>query len=366
MKRTCIYGALVLLLLTGCGNPTSSSLESLPVSVDTRTPKEKVLAVCDEIIKDLETETLFSSTQTLSGTLTIENLDSSTSIIKQDKFTLENFVIENRSEITENNENDKMYFSLKGNYTQKHIEQYSIEPTEEAIPLKNYEDSGVFDEKILTISDDFYCDLSSYFSFLFTDEQIAQSPELTFTQSNVFDLVEEAMEEAMPEFDSSTIEIPSINPNELLNEFLNEESHFYEYLVYSDKDGLSLTLDLKAHDFNTLIDDLYTESNPESTIPVSTIINMESGSVKLIFTFGQNTIESMDLVINGKFNLFADQFVVNTNLNGKAIVNEINEFTGIENYESYLKFEDAGINFKEILSELLGNIEFDQELVENQ
>ena len=108
--------SLLLLALVGCNNK-ASSLESASPSVstvvDNRTPKEKVLDVCDVIIDDFDKQTIFSSTQVINGDITLSSLDSSTSLYKEDKISLTNLTFENVSEKGNEPNSDKTYKEIK-------------------------------------------------------------------------------------------------------------------------------------------------------------------------------------------------------------------------------------------------------------
>ncbi len=354
--------SLLLLALVGCNNKTSS-LESASPSVstvvDNRTPKEKVLDVCDIIIDDFDKQTIFSSTQVFNGDITLSSLDSSTSLYKEDKISLTNLTFENVSEKGNEANSDKTYNEIKGTYKVVHREEYTLE-VENPDELDNFTSEETLDEKFMTIGDNLYCDLSSYFEEFFTKEAISASSNLTFVQNDISSIIEELLNEVTPEGDNenSNIEIPSFTPQELLNEFVGDDSVFKNYLKYSDKDGLKLTLELKPQDFNELINNLMLEFDPESTIPISTIISMKTGKIVLNFNFSSNSIESMNYIINGQFDLLSSTYILNANTSGEAIINDVSEFKYLEGYQSFIKFEDAGINFKQILSDILSNIEF--------
>ena len=80
--------------LTSCKTPSSSSSITSNNSSfqDNRTPKEKVLEVCDKIIEEFDNQSIFSSTQKINGNVILSSLDSNTSIYKQDKITVTDLI----------------------------------------------------------------------------------------------------------------------------------------------------------------------------------------------------------------------------------------------------------------------------------
>ena len=362
--KICILAALLTLGLTSWNNvPTSSSSEQISsssTSVDNRTPKEKVLDVCDKIIEEFDNQTIFSSTQQINGSVIISSLDSNTYIYKQDKINLNNLSYSSVSELAkEENDESKSLSTIKGSYKVQHNEEYKGDG-ENPEELNNFTNENNVDEKFMTIGDDMYCDLSSLFDEFFSNEEKALSPDLKFVQTDISTMIDELANEFLPEDNEVNVEIPSITPQELLDEFVGEDSLFKDYLKYSDNDGLKLTLELKPADFNELLNDLMLEYDPESTIPVSTIISMKTGKIECNFNFSNDSIESMNYTLNGQFELLTGTYILNSDISGDAVINDVSTFTYLEGYESYLKFEDAGINFKDMLKDILGNIEIEE------
>ena len=362
-----LLSSFLLLSMTSCKTPSSSSSinsTSPSTSIDTRTPKEKVLEVCNKIIDDFDNQTMFSSTQIINGNVILSSLDSNTSIYKQDKVTLKDFTYDSVNEINkEDTSNSKTLSTFKGDYKVEHTEEYTLE-VENPEELTNFVSEETIDEKFMTIGDNMYCDLSSLFIDFFSEDEIALSPDLKFVQEDISTIVDELVNEFLPSDSEIDAEIPSITPQELLDELVGENSLFKNYLKYSDKDGLKLTLELKPVDFNELINDIMLEYDPESTVPISTIISMKTGKIIVDFNFSNDSIESMNYSLTGQFELLSGTYILNASLNGEANVNDITSFTYLEGYETYLKFEDAGINFKDMLKDILGNIEF-EETIEN-
>lgn len=354
---------LFAISLTSCKTPSSSSSITSNNSSfqDNRTPKEKVLEVCDKIIEEFDNQSIFSSTQKINGNVILSSLDSNTSIYKQNKITVTDLIYDSVSEIVkEDDSKNKSLTSIKGNYKIQHTEEYTLE-VENPEELNNFISEEAIDEKFMTIGDSMYCDLSSLFNDFFSEEEKLLSPDLKFVQNDISVMIDELVDEFMTNDSQLDVEIPSITPQDLLNEFVGDDSLFKDYLKYSDKDGLKLTLELKPADFNDLINDLMLEYYPESTIPISTIISMKTGKIIVDFNFSEDSIESMNYSLTGQFELLTGTYLLNSSLRGEAIVNDVTSFTYLEGYQSFTKFEDAGINFKDMLKDILGNINFEEQ-----
>lgn len=358
-----LLSSILVLSMTSCNTPSSSSspISSSPsTSIDTRTPKEKVLEVCDKIINDFDNQTIFASTQIINGNVILSSLDSNTSIYKQDKITLKDLTYGSINEIDkEDSSNSKSLNTFKGDYKVEHTEEYTLQ-VENPEELTNFVSEESIDEKIMTIGDNMYSDLSPLFNDFFSEEEKTFSPDLKFVQEDISSIVDELFNEFLPEDSEINFEIPSITPQDLLDEFVGEDSLFKDYLKYSDKEGLKLALELKPADFNDLINEIMLEYDPESTVPISTIISMKTGKIIVDFNFSNDSIESMNYSLTGQFELLTGTYILNASLTGEAIVNDVTSFTYLEGYESYIKFEDAGINFKEMLKDILGNIEIEE------
>lgn len=359
MKKSLLIISTILLAgFVGCSTPSSSSEPSSSEStvVDTRTPKEKVLDLCEEIIDKNKDKKLFATTQTMSGKVNISSLDSTTYIYSEDQITLENVVM---YASTEQGETNKSLMTLNGDYKYKHLEEYTGTEDASQIELTNINEEGTVDEKIMTLGDDFYCDLSSFFNDFFSDEEITKSPNLMFKQDKLGTIISDAVKESYPDMDTS-VEIPEINPHELLEEFVSEESLFNEYLKYAEEsNGLKLKLSLKPQDFNQLLTDIMLEADPESNIPVSTIFSMENGSMNIVFNFSEDDISSMDISIDGRFSILADQYSLNVKVNGNAVNTEISEFTPFANYADCVSLETLGWDVGAELKDILSNLDFE-------
>lgn len=364
MKKILIITSVVLLGLVGCkpNNSTSSSSSQIessqPTSIIVKTPKEEILDICDVIINNSEEKNIISSTQTFNGNLTITNLDSTSSIYYSNKINLSNFVINSSSEYIKDDETTKSLYDIVGNIVIDHKEEYL--GTEEGIETNNFTNTYTLDELIMLINDNMYVDLSSEANSLFDEEQLTISPDLKFKQENFNVILDELMEEYFPDFEINDADIPEIDPNEILEEFIGEDSLFNEYLKYVKEDNvLKLKLTLKPADFNELLNDLYLEYDPESTVPISTIIQMEttnSSKFEIVFNFTSDDIESMDVNIDGRFNILADTYSMNVKVQGSVVNNEINEFVPLENYENFVSCEDAKIDVKQQLKDVLDSI----------
>ena len=356
-KSILIISTLLLATFVGCSNPSSSEPSSSESTVvDTRTPKEKVLDLCGEIIEKNKDNKLFATTQTMSGKINISSLNSTTYIYSEDQITLENVTIYGS---TEQGDVNKTLMTLKGDYKYKHLEEYTGTEDASLIELNNANETGSLDEKIMTVGEDFYCDLSSFFNDFFSEEELEKAPNLMLKQENLTSIISDAIKETYPDMDTS-FEIPEINPNELLEEFVSEESLFYEYLKYSEEsDGLKLKLTLKPQDFNQLITDIVLEADPESNIPVSTIFSMETGNMSIVFNFSEDDIASMDVTVDGRFSVLADQYSLNVKVNGTAVNTEITQFTPFENYTDCVPLETLGWDVGEELKDILSSLDFE-------
>lgn len=358
MKKVLIVASIALLGLVGC-KPTSSSSSEQGSSSSSQeiivNPKDEILDICDELIENNEDKNLVSSTQTLNGFIELLNTDSTTSIAYSNKLSMTNLVVNTSSEYIENTDSSKGLYDIKGDISIDHKEQYF--GIEDGIETENFLEKYSLNEKMMFIDDSIYVDLSEEAASLFTEEQILISPDLKLKQENFSVIIDELMEEYMPDFDSSNTEIPEIDPHEILEEFVGEDSLFNEYLKYvKEDDVLKLKLTLKPADFNELLNDLVLEYDPESTVPVSTIINMQSNNTskfEIVFNFENRDIASMDINVNGRFSLLADSYTMNVNLQGSIVNNEITSFVGLDGYENFIDCEDAHINVKEELKETL-------------
>lgn len=361
MKKILIIASIALLGLVGCKPSSSSSSEHSESSsqpIINVNPKEEILDICDEIIANSENKELISSTYKVNGNVSLTNLDSVTSIYYSNKLTFTDFVLNSSSEFIESSNTSKSLLNIDGKVDIDHNEEYL--GTEEGINVENFNKSYILDESIMSINDAFYFDLSSACNELFTDEQLELCPDLKFKQEDFSVIIDELMSEYDIEIDTSSIDINEINTNELLDKIVGDDSLFNEYLKYLYEDEIyKLKLSLKPADFNELLNDLVLEYDPESTIPVSTIINMESNNsskIEIVFNFENRDISSMDFSINGRFSLLGDSYTMNANLQGSIINNEITSFVGLEGYENYLSCEAVNTNVKDEIKELLDKI----------
>ena len=362
-KSLLIISSLLILGLTSCNTPTSSSQSSSSSSssstvVDTRTAKEKVLDVCDIIIENTKDQTLFSSTTTSSGKVTINTFDSTSGKATQNEITLNDFTIKSVSEIEKENKSAKLLYTIKGDY-----KVYSM--TQEGEEIETFENEGKIDEKMMLLGENLYLDLSSFCNDFFSEEQLGKASELQLKEEGFTTTITNAIKEAYPDMETENIEIPDINPNELLDKIVGDDSLFKDYIKYSDENGkLQLKVSLKPADFNELLNDLMLEYDPESNIPTSTIVSMDNGNVDFIFNFNEDSIQSMDYSINARFSVLVDQYSVNVKLSGSATNDQLNEFTYLDNYSNYVPLSEIDIDVGSSLSELLnalGDLEFDTE-----
>ena len=182
MKKNILFiSAILLLSLTGC-NPSSSESNSSSeelISSDTRTAKEKVLDVCNVIIENTKDQTLFASTQSINGKVTMNNFDSTSGISTQDEITLSNLVVKTMSEIDKENDEASLLYTLKGDYKLVHIEE-SIDQND--LTNNNFIEQDTLDEKLMMVGEDLYLDLSSFFNGYFTSEQLEKSSDLKLKQ----------------------------------------------------------------------------------------------------------------------------------------------------------------------------------------
>ena len=183
-----------------CNNPSSSEISSSSSeeisSVDTRTPKEKVLGVCDIIIENYKDKTLIGATQTMNGKVSLTNVNSTTYIYQSTVLELSNVKYVTQSDIS--NDESKSIHKVDGNYKITHNEEY-LGNEETNIELNNYQNDGVLNEQFMFINDDFYCDLSSSLSEYFSSEALEVSPDLKFKQTDLSSLMNEVINEIYPE-----------------------------------------------------------------------------------------------------------------------------------------------------------------------
>ena len=360
-KLFIISTLLLTLGLTGCNNQggsSSSEIISSNSSVDNRTAKQKVLDVCDIIIENSKDVKLLSSSQVMSGKITLTSMNSTTYIYESTIFELDELKLSSQSDVTENNTKSK--YEINGKYLINHTEEY-LGSEEIEQELNNYSKQSNLDEKVMIIGEDIYCDFSDALIEYFTQENIDASKDLKFKQIGLGSIIENSIKENYPDLDLSNTEIPEINPNELLEEFIGDDSLFNEYLKYEDKNGLKLKLVLNPADFYQLISDILLEADPESTIPIGTIFQMDTGNITLTFNFTSDDIESMDVSINGTFNVLIDHYTLNMKLDGKVVNEDIDLFKALDDYQNFVNFIDAGIDIEQLINDSLGNLDFDIE-----
>ena len=111
--------------------------------------------------------------------------------LKMQELTLKDLTYGSINEIDkEDSSNSKSLNTFKGDYKIEHTEEYALE-VENPEELTNFVSEESIDEKIMTIGDNMYADLSPLFNDFFSEEEKTFSPDLKFVQEDISSIVDE-------------------------------------------------------------------------------------------------------------------------------------------------------------------------------